>query len=74
MRLEPGESLQNIVRIGDRTHGWAGSVCPRKIEHLGGKVRAILYFAYQSEEKFKARDPKGRVDLVSISVELPMTK
>ncbi len=73
VKLDPGESLQNTIPIGDLTHGWANSVCPRKIEHLGGRVRAILYFAYQSEEKFKARDPKGRVNLVSMSVEVPMT-
>jgi hypothetical protein len=73
VKLNPGESLQNVIPIGDRAHGWAGSVCPRKIEHLRGKVRAILYFAYESQEKFKERDPKGRVDLVSMSVELPLT-
>ena len=25
VRLEPGESLQNIVRIGDRAHGWTST-------------------------------------------------
>jgi hypothetical protein len=73
VKLNPGESLQNVVPIGDRAHGWAGSVCPRKIEHLGGKVRAILYFAYQSEEQFKARDAKGLVNYVSVPVDLPST-
>jgi len=70
VRLNPGESLENIVRIGDRSHGWTG-VCPRKIEHLGGKVRAILYYAFASELDFEKRNPKGRVDFVSAPVELP---
>lgn len=71
VKLEPGESLQNIVRIGDRAHGWTSTVCPRKIEHLGGKVRAILYYVFASDQDFRRRNPKGRVDLVSIPVELP---
>jgi hypothetical protein len=71
VRLEPGESLQNIVRIGDRAHGWTSTVCPRGVEHLGGKVRAILYYAFDSEQDFRKRNPKGRVDFVSIPVELP---
>jgi len=69
--LSPGESLQNIVRIGDRAHGWTSTVCPGGVGRLGGKVRAILYYAYGSEEEFKKRDPKGRVDFISAPVELP---
>jgi len=49
-----------------------GRCLPRKIEHLAGRVRAILYFAYQSQEKFEARDPQGRVNVVSKPVELPL--
>jgi hypothetical protein len=74
MKLNPGAILRNVVPIGDRAHGWKNTVCPRKIEHLGGKVRAILYFAYQSEENYEQRDPKGRVDVVSNSVALPVAK
>jgi hypothetical protein len=71
LKLEPGDSLQNKVSIGDKAHGWRGSVCPGGVEHLGGRVRAILYYAYDSEEDFKKRNPKGRVDFVSRPVELP---
>ena len=71
MKLEPGESLKNIVRIGDRAHGWTSAVCPRKIEHLGGTVRAILYYAFDSERDFIKLNPKGRVDFVSTPIELP---
>ena len=71
VRLAPGESLQNIVRIGDRAHGWTSAVYPGGVEHLGGKVRAILYYAFDSEQDFRKRNPKGRVDFVSIPVELP---
>jgi hypothetical protein len=73
VRLEPGESLHNIVRIGDRAHGWTSTVCTGGIEHLGGKVRATLSYAFDSEQDFRKRNPKGRVDFVSIPVELPRT-
>jgi hypothetical protein len=73
LKLNPGESLQNVIPIRDRAHGRKGGVCPRKIEHLGGKVRAILYFSYQSQENFERRDPTGRVNIVSASVALPVT-
>jgi len=72
VKLDPGESLKNVVPIGDRAHSNVGR-CPRKIEHLAGRVRAILYFAYQNQEKFEARDPQGRVNVVSKPVELPLT-
>jgi hypothetical protein len=71
LTLDPGESLENIVRIGDRAHGWTNTVCPRTIEHLVGKVRAVLYYAYDSEQDFRKHNPKGRVDFVSAPVELP---
>ena len=52
---------------------WNGSVCPRKIAHLGGKVRAILYYAYESQERYRnrARDKGGGVRAASTAVELP---
>jgi hypothetical protein len=71
VRLKPGESLENIVSIADGAHGRTGMLCPRKIEHLGGKVRAILYYAFASKQDFEKRNPKGRVDFVSAPVELP---
>jgi hypothetical protein len=71
VKLDPGESLKNTIPIGDKAHGNVGR-CLRKIEHLAGRVRAILYFAYQSQQKFEARDPEGRVNVVSKPVELPL--
>ena len=71
IKLNPGESLKNVILIGDKAHGNVGR-CPRKIEHLAGRVRAILYFAYQSQEKYEARAPEGRVNFVSKPVELPL--
>jgi hypothetical protein len=59
VKLNPGQSLQNTVPIH---------------VHAGGKVRAILYFAYESEEKFRNRDRKGRVDVVSSPIDLPAAK
>lgn len=69
--LRPGEELSNVVPIGDTSHGWSNSVCPRNIAHLGGKIRGILYFAYQSEAQFRSRDRRGRVDIVSPPMEIP---
>jgi hypothetical protein len=73
LKLEPGESLQNIVSIGDKAHGWSFSVCLGGVEHLKGRVRAILYYAYDSEEDFTKRDSKGRAGFVSRPVELPVS-
>jgi hypothetical protein len=72
--LKPNEETRNVVPIGDISHGWNSSVCPRKIVHLRGKVRAILYFAYESAEEFQSRDRKGRVNIVSAPVQLPTPK
>ena len=72
IKLDPGGSLENVVSIGDKANGNAGR-CPQKIEHLAGRVRAILYFAYQSQEKYEARAAEGRVNVVSKPVELPLT-
>ncbi len=70
VRLNPGESLHNVIPMGDRALDNVGR-CPRKIDHLAGRVRAILHFAYQSQEKYEARDPEGRVNVVSKPVEVP---
>jgi len=69
--LGPGESIQNLIPIGDKAHGWNSTVCPNRIEHLGGKIRAILSYVYESEEQSRNRDPRARVDIVSAPVELP---
>jgi hypothetical protein len=73
VKLNPGENLKNVIPIGDKAHGDLGRY-PRKIEHLAGRVRAILYYAYQSREKYEARAPEGRVNVVSTPVELPLAK
>ena len=76
--LKPNDKIQNVEGISDLAHGWGSSVCPRNVKHLGGKIRAILYYAYSSEQEFADRmnnvgDYKhnGRVDIVSASSELP---
>ena len=72
VKLEPFEKIQNNILITNK--GLKGSLCPSKIQHLGGKVRAILLRAYESDEQFKALDPKGRVHIVSQSVDVPTSK
>jgi len=75
--LQPNETIRNTIPIGDMSHGWNSSVCPRKIEHLGGKVRSILYYAYESEEKYQNRMLRrdvNRVNIVSTPVELSTKK
>jgi hypothetical protein len=73
VELKPNGTIQSIVPIGDTSHGWNSGICPRKIAHLGGKVRAILYYAYESQEQYRnrARDLSGDVKAVSTPVELP---
>ena len=69
--LKPNETIQNIIPIGDTSHGWNSSACLRKVAHLSGKVRVILYYAYESKQKFRSRDPSGDVNVVSTPIELP---
>lgn len=47
---------------------------PEQNSALGGKIRAILLRAYESDEQFKALNPKGRVYIVSQSVEVPTSE
>ena len=75
--LQPNETIRNTIPISDTSHGWNSSVCLRKIAHLGGKVRSILYYAYESEEKYQNRmlgRDVSRVNIVSTPVELPTTQ
>ena len=74
VELRPSEELQNTIPIRNMAHGQKDYLCQRKIEHLGGKIRAILSRAYENDEQFKTLDPKGRVDIVSRPVELPATE
>ena len=70
MSLQPDAEIHNVVPVGDTSHGWKGSVCPRKIAHLGGKIRAILYFTYASKDAFQKRLADQR-NIVSPAVTLP---
>jgi hypothetical protein len=74
--LRPNEETRRVVPIGDISHGWNSRVCPRKIVHLGGKVRAILYCANESVKKCESRDRKEqeRLYIVSTPVQLPTAK
>jgi hypothetical protein len=70
--LSQGESMRDVVPIGDVAHGWSNAPCPRKIEHLGGKIRAVLACTYHSESEFKRRHGIEQCHLVeSPPVELP---
>jgi hypothetical protein len=53
--LKPDESLEDVVPIGDTSHGWSSSVCLRTIEHLGGRIRPVLYCSFDSERQFRSR-------------------
>jgi hypothetical protein len=53
LTLTPQQQLEDVVPIGDLEHGWSSSVCPRKIRRLDGKIRAVVYCIYKSENEFK---------------------
>jgi len=59
--LSPGDSLVEVVPIGDASHGWSNTVCPNKVEHLGGRIRAVLC-VYESAEQFKKHVPCKEVE------------
>ncbi len=52
--LAPQQDMQDIIPIGDLEHGWTSTVCPRKIQHLQGKLRATLCY-YNSKREFEKR-------------------
>lgn len=52
--LAPGESFEDVVPIGDTSHGFVSTMCRSNVEHLGGKIRAVLCL-YKSDEEFKKR-------------------
>jgi TonB family protein len=52
--LAPGESFEDVVPIGDTSHGFVSTICRSNIEHLGGKIRAVLC-VYKSDDEFKKR-------------------
>jgi len=51
--IAPQQQLEDVVPIGDVEHGRFSSVCPRKIKRLGGKIRAVVYCMYKSENEYK---------------------
>lgn len=53
--LKSDESLEDVVPIGDTSHGWTSSVCSRTIAHLGGRIRPVLYCSFDSERQFRNR-------------------
>jgi hypothetical protein len=55
LKLAPQQATQDVVPIGDLAHGWANAPCPRKIQHLGGKIRAVMICTYSSVREFKQR-------------------
>lgn len=59
--LSPGDSLVEVVPIGDASHGWSNTVCPNRVEHLGGRIRAVLC-VYKSAEQFKKNVPCKEVE------------
>ena len=75
VEIRPSEELQNTISIRNMPHSERGlPLCNRKIERLGGKIRAILSRAYENDEQFKTLDPKSSVEIVSCPVELPATE
>jgi hypothetical protein len=75
VELLPGHELRNTIPIRNMPHSEKDlPVCPRKIEHLGGKIRAILSRIYESDEQFKTLDPEDRVEIVTRPVALPGTE
>jgi hypothetical protein len=68
--VAPGETIEDSIPIGDSAHGWGGAPCPVRIAHLGGKIRAILYYAYSSELGFQERKA-SHAGIISPSVEIP---
>jgi hypothetical protein len=72
MALLPKQTTQDVVPIGDVAHGWSSALCPRKIQHLGGKIRAVLTCTYHSVSEFQKRKGiSGCQRVESDSIELP---
>jgi hypothetical protein len=71
VELHPNEEFQSNIPIRNMPHRERDlPVCRRKIERLGGKIRALLSRAYETNEEFKALDSKN-VEIVSRPVRLP---
>jgi hypothetical protein len=53
-RLQGGETVEDIVPIGDASHGSGSTICPIKVWQLGGQIRAAVCF-FDSDEQFQNR-------------------
>jgi hypothetical protein len=72
LKLSPEQATHDVVPIGDVAHGWSNAPCPRKIQHLGGKIRAVIFCTYGSVSEFKQRRGiAGCQQVESPSIELP---
>jgi hypothetical protein len=72
--LKPGQSVEDVVNIGEGHWSPASSPCALKpVAHLRGQIRAVLY-AYDSEEQFRQHDLKAQNEIVSDWVQLPPKK
>jgi hypothetical protein len=65
MTLQPKSTMWDVVPIFA-----ASKVCPRRIMGLQGRVRAVLYFAYNDQLAFERHTPALQ-NVVSEAVELP---
>jgi hypothetical protein len=71
--VAPGRTIEDVITISDKAHGWGGAPCPVRIAHLGGRVRAILGYAYGSELEFQERKASHE-GIISPYVEIPTMK
>ena len=69
-RLQGGETVDDIVPIGDASHGSGSTVCPIKVWQLGGQIRAALCF-FDSDEQFQNRITTPCELAISPTVQLP---
>ena len=72
LKLSPERATHDVVPVGDVAHGWGNAPCPRKIQHLGGNIRAVIVCTYGSVNEFKQRKGiAGCQRVESPSIELP---
>jgi len=69
-RLQAGETAEDVVPIGDASHGWGGTLCRPKLWRLGGKIRAALCI-FDSDEQFRNRIKTPCRIVVSPTTQLP---
>jgi TonB family protein len=69
--MSPGDSPVDVVPIGDASHGWSNTICPNKVEYLGGRIRAVLC-VYKSDQQFKNQVPCNWVQSASFQLPEPI--